>query len=659
MDKKDEKITINFEPISRRVFLSIDKSLYETLVKIGINIKSLCGGLGTCGKCRLLVQKGNRFFNPPTNAEKKFINEKDLEKGYRLACQTRINKNFIQKLEESNAPQFRVFLPDELLFEDFKILTSGINKGVKLNPAIKKIFVEVKKPTLETPIADLERINASVLSNDLDLTLNYPINIEFDLLKKLPKILREKNHGITITQWNEDKIIALEPGNTKEDNFGIAFDIGTTTIVGYLINLNNGKIYSLASKLNPQTAYGEDVITRITYIKDNENGLQTLNSIVIGALNDIILKTCSKAKITPSQIYEATIVGNSVMHHIFLGINPINIGLSPYVPVVQQGLNVKSKNLNLNINSQGNVYVLPLIAGFVGADTMGVIISSDIENENELTLAIDIGTNGEIIIGNNEFLLTGSCAAGSALEGAHIKDGMRAAAGSIDSIRIEPKNLEVKYTTIKNRTPLGICGSGLIDAIAEMLKSNIITRSGNFNKNIIDHERFIKNDKSIEFILVKKDETSLDKDITLTQGDIRQLQMAKAAFYSGARLILKDLNQNNIKNQKDEYEIKQIFLAGAFGNYINKENAKFIGMIPDISNDKIFQIGNAAGIGAQNCLLNKDLRKKAQKLLNKIQYVEIAIKKDFQREYAEAMYFPHLNLDHFPNLKEYENIPKR
>ncbi|KKM99016.1 hypothetical protein LCGC14_1152070, partial [marine sediment metagenome] len=305
----------------------------------------------------------------------------------------------------------------------------------------------------------------------------------------------------------------------------------------------------------------------------------------------------------------------------------------------------------LDIYKSGNVFTAPIIAGFVGADTIGVILASNVDQEKELTLVIDIGTNGEIIIGNRKVLAVGSCAAGSALEGAHISDGMRAAAGAIDSINIDPKNLEVSYSTIRNKKPIGICGSGLVDAIAEMLKSKIITRSGSFNKTITTHERFIKIDKFPEFIIAKREETSLNKDITITQDDIRQLQMAKAAFYSGAKLILNKLGAN--------LKIQQIFLAGAFGSYINVKNAKFIGMIPDIQDEKIHQIGNAAGMGAQHCLLNKELRNKAQELLNRILYVEIAIEEGFQKEYVEAMYFPHYRIDYFPSLKEYKEIPKR
>ncbi|KKK44702.1 hypothetical protein LCGC14_0597480 [marine sediment metagenome] len=651
MDLRNKSIFINFEPISRRVLLTSDSNIYDLLSEISVPIRSICGGQGTCGKCRLLIQTGKEFLIHPTSSEKKFLNQNDLDNGWRLGCQTKIDINKLQLIEKAQAPQLRIFLPNELILEDFKILTSGINKGLTIQPAVKKYYLNLKKPTLQDPLPDFERLVRSLISVDRSLNVKVQKNIEFALLNKLPGLLRESNFNVTITLLNNTTILAIEPGNTVKNNYGIAYDIGTTTIVGYLVDLNNGKVSAISSRLNSQTAYGEDVVTRLTYIRDDPQKLVTLNSAVLDDLNKILINTCTQVNIDPSQIYEASVVGNSVMHHIFLGINPINIGLSPFIPVIRKGLNIKAKELNLGISQFGNVYVAPVISGFVGADTIGVILSSKIYEEEELTLAIDIGTNGEIIIGNKHMLAVGSCAAGSALEGAHISDGMRAAAGAIDTLKIVPETLEISYSTIKNKKPIGICGSGLVDAIAEMLKSKIITRSGNFNKEFIKHERFIKTEKNKEFILVRKDETSIGKDITLTQSDIRQIQMAKGAFYSGMRMILNHLGEN--------LQLKQVFLAGAFGNYINAMNAKFIGMIPDIPNDKIYQIGNAAGVGAQHCLLNKDLRDKAEQLIKKIQYVEIAVKEEFQKEYATAMYFPHLNLDHFPNLIEYEKIPKR
>ena len=644
----DENIVLEFEPISRRVYYSFGKSFYDLLIKNDIRIRSICGGLGKCGKCKVLIQQGYNHLTTPTEKEKELIPQVNIERGWRLACQTFVDTNLTDSIEKTTTSHIKVFLPEYLLMEDIEILTSGVDRGVKLNPAIKKVFIVVDKPTLEKPIPDLERIRTSLLSKYKE---DRSYLFDFNLIKKVPAILRKKDHNITLTISNEEEIIECEPGDNIKENFGIAFDIGTTTIVGYLISLNDGKIYSIASKLNPQTLYGEDVVTRITHIKNNENGLKQLNSVVIEALNEIIQMNCKKAKIQQSQIYEATVVGNSVMHHIFLGLDPINIGLSPYIPITQHGMNIKARILNLDISHQANVYILPIIAGFVGADTMGVILSSHVDEEKDLTLIIDIGTNGEIILGNRNILAAGSCAAGSALEGAHIKDGMRAAAGAIDSIKIDSNDFNVSYTTIKNKKPLGICGSGLIDAVAEMLKAKILTRSGSFNKEFIDHKRFIKTDNNTEFIIAHKDENSLNRDIKISQKDVREIQMAKAAFYSGTMIILNAINGKS--------EIKQAYLAGAFGNYINKENAKFIGMIPDIANDKIYQIGNAAGVGAQNCLLNKEMRDKAEILLKHIKYVEIATKKEFQKEYTEAMYFPHLNLEYYPSLKEYSDIPKR
>ncbi len=655
MENNSNNIILDLEPISRRLYFPKEKTIYDVLIDSGIQFRTLCGGVGTCGKCKLQINKGKEILNSPTQSEIEILNRTELAEGWRLACQTKINKTKIKQLKLSNPPQVIIFLPDELLIEDFKILTSGIKKEIKILPNVKKFCISVEKASLDNPIPDLERILSGINSISKNRRKSGEYDVELEVLKNISEVLREHSNELTITILNTSKIIHCEPKNKVEENYGVAFDIGTTTVVGYLINLTDGKTYAVASMLNPQIAYGEDLITRITYVKDNKGGLQKLNSIVVDALNKLILKLCAEAKIIPSQIFEISVVGNSVMHHLFLGLNPISIGLSPYVPVVQQSLNVTPKNVNLNIYPYGNVYILPLIAGFVGADTIGVILSSKIDEELDLTLAIDIGTNGEIIIGNKDVLATGSCAAGSALEGAHIKDGMRAAGGAIDTIDIDPQTLEVSFTTIKNRKPIGICGSGLIDAVAELLKSKVITRSGNFNKELIDSDRFLQRDKKLEFVIVKKTETAIGREITLSQKDIRELQMAKAAFFSGTRILLDYFR----KKYKTNYKIEQIFLAGAFGNYINKESAKFIGMIPDIPSERIFQIGNAAGIGAINCLLNKKLRMKAHNLLEDIDYVEIALEKKFQREYAEAMYFPHLNLDFFPNLDMYKDIPKR
>lgn len=647
-----KKIVVDFEPISRRIVVTERKSIYKLLQDAGIHISSLCGAKGSCGKCKILVESGPESLSSPTDTELNRLRPQELEKGWRLACECDVTDENADLVSESLL-KVRIYLPDDLLLEDFKILTSGTDEGVMLDPAVKKLFLKVQKPLINNPLPDFERILSS-LNKLHGLTKSNKINLT--LLQKISRVLREADHQITLTIWNDEEILDCEPGNTLNNNFGMAFDIGTTTIVGYLINLNDGKIYAVASRLNPQTAYGGDIITRINYVKENENGLVTLKSAVNDALNDIIRETCMAIQILPTQINEVSVVGNSVMHHIFLGLDPIPIGLSPYVPNIRNELNVKPRDLKLNISPLGNVYLAPLIAGFVGADTTGVIISSKIEEEADLTLAIDIGTNGEIIVGNTNSITTASCAAGPALEGAHIVNGMRASSGAIDSVKIDPKTLEVSYTTINEKPPIGICGSGLIDLVAELLKSKILTKSGNFNKEFLDSNFFLKKEKDLEFIVIDKNKTDQKRSITLSQGDVQQIQMAKGAFFSGIKIILNHLNQTKAESNP---QIKQVFLAGAFGNYINKENAKFIGMIPDLPSEDIYHIGNAAGIGARYLLINKELRKKAVKLLEKVEYLEIATKQEFQREFAEAMYFPHFKPELFPSLVEYKKIPNR
>ena len=295
MEIKIRSILIDFEPISRRVFVTRDSSIYELLNEINVPIRSICGGLGTCGKCKILVQKGYEHLNSLTKIEKTLIESSEIENGWRLACQAKIKFKKSLDLDEIKTPQIRIFLPRQLLLEDFKILTSGISKGTQLQPAIEKIYLEVKKPSLEEPNADFERIEKNLISKLKPLKKHDKINIDFNILNEIPSILRRNQHKITIILWDKTDIIAYEPGNTVEVNFGIAFDIGTTTIVGYLLNLNDGKIYAVDSKLNSQTAYGEDLITRLTYIKENKENLKKLNTAVINDLNELISNLCNKA----------------------------------------------------------------------------------------------------------------------------------------------------------------------------------------------------------------------------------------------------------------------------------------------------------------------------------------------------------------------------
>ncbi|MCP4764388.1 MAG: ATP-binding protein, partial [archaeon] len=492
----------------------------------------------------------------------------------------------------------------------------------------------------------------------------------YEITKKLPDIMRKNDGEITAyfqknnNNWN---IFDIEEGNKTKKIFGLAIDIGTTTIVGYLINLLTGETSSLSAMLNPQTAIGEDLVSRITYIKKN-NAINKAKKLIIDAINKIIEDCCTKSKIDVIDVKDIVIVGNTGIYHMFFGIPSEYLAVAPFVPVFKAPINISAKNLGIKCNPNINVYSPPVIAGYVGTDTTGCIVSSRIDQYDKFSILIDIGTNGEIVIGNKKSLVTGSCAAGSALEGAHIKAGMRAAEGSIERVVIDRDSLDPTLGIIGDEiAPVGICGSGLIDVVAELLRSKVICQSGRFNvkaENLMSNKRIIKKGNKYNYILYKEEwdaenigfnsskETEI-KEILISQEDIRQIQLAKGAFLTGSNILLD-------YEKKEASDVEQVILAGAFGTYITKKNAAFIGLFPDVPSGKIFQIGNAAGLGAQLCLKNTDSRDHANDIANKLKYYEIASSPLFQKEYAYSLYFPYHNIEKFPSLKEeYENIPFR
>jgi len=415
--------------------------------------------------------------------------------------------------------------------------------------------------------------------------------------------------------------------------------------------------------LNPQVKIGEDIVSRITYIVKN-NAIDKAKELLVNAVNNILEDCCNKANISISEVRDISIVGNTAMHHMFFGLPSEFLAVSPYTPVFKAPINISAGTLGIKCNPNVNVYSPPVVAGYVGTDTIGCIISSKINSFKKYSLLIDIGTNGELVLGNNEALVAGSCAAGSALEGAHISHGMRASEGAIESVIIDKETLEPSIGVIGNRTPLGLCGSGLIDVVAEMLKSTIITRAGKFNSKsvkVVNNRRVVKKEDGYHYIIYNREwdnesfqtNTNYNNigEITVSQKDINQLQLAKGAFLSAANLLLKTEN-------KTQNDLEQVLLAGGFGTYINKENASFIGLFPEVDQKSIFQIGNSAGDGAQLFIRDIEQRNLANKLAHKIKYREIASSPLFQMEYTFSLYFPHYDLDKFPMIKqEYNEIP--
>ncbi len=613
----EKRYRVTFQPEGKGVYVLRGTSVFEAAEEAGIIIRADCGGRGNCGQCRVRVIQGSY----EQKGSEKFLTDAELKRGNVLACRAEVKSDMV------------VEVPVSSRFFEQKILTEGIERPLKLSPNIKKIFLKMDEPTLTDPRSDLDRVwDALKLGNPGP-------KVPVDVLRRLPVKIRKSDYNATIV-LNGDEIIGIETGDKSDKSYGVAVDIGTTTVVGYLLNLNTGKQPAVSSRTNPQTSYGDDVISRIHYTTTKKDGLEDLHGQIISCINGIITDLVNQAGIERKFIYEITTTGNTTMNHLFLKLNPQHLALNPYVGVLRSNIDVRASELGLRINRYGKVYAMPNIAGFVGGDTVAVILASEIHKSRELKFAIDIGTNGELVMGNTERLIACSTAAGPAFEGARITYGMRAAEGAIEQVVITSD--EVEINTIGNARPIGICGTGLIDSIAELLRIGVIDRRGKLLKRedlpsgvpgfvrerLVEHEKF-----GTSFILARSDETQTHKPILLTQKDIRETQLAKGAIFAGYQIL------KQILGIGDE-DIKEVLLAGAFGNYIRRSQAKRVGLLPDIPTERIKFIGNAAGTGAKMVLLAKELRKEACEISRNTEYIELAVRKDFQKVFADSMFFP-------------------
>jgi len=613
-----------FQPEGKRVKCPPNVTVLEAAKAVGVDITAVCGGLGRCGKCRVIIETGGESLNPVTEAERNFLSDTEISMGYRLACQVLVKSDLV------------VRIPEESRTGRQRLLVEGIEVPVKLEPYVRKYFVEIPKPSLLDLRSDVERL-LDTLREKYGLD---DLVIEPFVLQELPSALREADWKATVVIWNNRFIISVEPGDTTNRIFGCAVDIGTTKIAGYLLSLNSGLLLAVDSLMNPQSAYGEDVISRITYASKGAKELNTLQKTVVEGINKILESLMDKTGVRSDEIYEMTVVGNTAMHHIFLGINPKYVALAPYPPVIRGSVNVKARDVGVKINPNGNVHMLPVIGGFVGADAVAVILATKLYEADDICMALDIGTNTEVILGNKELLMAASCASGPAFEGAHIKYGMRAATGAIENIKIDPETLEVEYKTIDDVKPRGICGSAIIDAIAEMLKAGIIDFSGAFNREI-KSPRLRLSENGFEFVVAWSDETAIGKDITVTQKDIREIQLAKAAIHAGCMILMRKMGVR-------ELDINALFLAGAFGTYINPESARIIGMYPEIPLNRVHVVGNAAGTGARMCLVSKSMRRKVEEIHKTVKYVELAAEPDFQTEFLNSQFLPYADFSRYP-----------
>ena len=673
-----DKAMVIFQPSGRRGEVPKGTTVIEASRLLGVDIEALCGEKKVCGKCVVRIENGHFEKYGITSSmmnvsewqeeEEKFITPERREKGYRLGCVTKVKDDIL------------VFVPEESRAGKQVVSKAARDIHIEHNPTIKLYYVEVDPPTFEEPLGDFERVCRGI---EREYGVN-GLTIDIFSLRQLPIALRDGKWAVTVSVWNDKEVIRVRPGKI-EHAYGLAIDVGTTTVAAYFCDLNTMEVIDTVSMMNPQCKYGEDVMARITYHMTTPDGLQRMSDDIIEGVNELIDKAIANTyppkkkkkkkkgeegpdeyievpeegkaylRLSREDIEDITIGFNTAMHHILLGLNPEFVGLAPFPPVIHHSLDIKARDLGIKINPSSYMFVLPIEAGFVGADNVGVLIAEEPYKHEENQLIIDIGTNGELVLGNRHKLISSSCATGPALEGAQIAFGMRAAPGAMERIEIDPETKEVDYKVIgrdawrkyskpKEMKAKGICGSGILDLLAELYRSGIIKKSGVFDKKgLKDHPRFRINpdNRQPEFVLAWAEESSIDKDIVVTQKDIRQIQLAKGALYAGCKLMVKRMGLEKVDRVK---------IAGAFGTHVDRTKALIMGLFPDCKIEMIEGVGNAAGDGCRAALLNVKKRVEANWCSRNVEYIELTVEPNFQQEFMEAMQLPHMT-DPFPHLR--------
>ena len=573
IDSLSPSFEVVFQPHGRKARFDHKITMLQAARDLGVDINSICGGAGSCGKCIVKIVQGTENVSDPTLEEADLLGGDRLGEGYRLACRSEIMGDVV------------ILVPRESRRGAQRLQSEGLDTPVTLDPQIRK-----------------------------------------------------QTTGETTQILYGDTVIETLPSRDAPIH-GFAVDVGTTKLAGYLMDLATGEVLSVETAMNPQIPYGEDIMTRLTYALGGGDQRETLHRSLVEGIQQLLSDACEKVDTDPRDVYELVFVGNTAMQHFLLDLDPRPLARSPFMPKDVGHRDLDSAPFNLG-NPKGKIHVLPLIAGFVGADCVASILATGVHRSDELCFLIDIGTNTEIVVGDKDRMVACSCASGPAFEGAHIKHGMRAASGAIEGVWIDPDTLEPSLTTIDDAEPVGICGSGLIDALSEMLKAGIVDTSGKI-RGEIENPRIRRSGNVSEYVLAWKREYGVGNDIVVTQLDVRELQKGKAAMFSGAQMALSRLG---VKPS----EITHIYMAGAFGTYINRESAVNVGMIPEFNTLDIQQVGNAAGTGARMALLSRGVREEARTISRRVEYIELATITEYNQAFMDALLLPHRDLNLFP-----------
>ncbi len=622
-----DNITVEVEP---------QTSLFKAAKAAGVYVLSSCGGKGNCGKCKVVIKSGQ----VEPGRSRSFLTAEENERGYVLACHSVITEDITVEIPPESRMQAKHKIATGAKTEElFSILESA---GGCLESRINRLYLELSPPTLDDNISDYERIRRALEQAGFDAS---NLHMNYLVLKKLAQVLRESGWRVTVSIAAAGRVLEvldIFPGDATKTRYGAAVDIGTTTVVVYLVDMTTGKVLGSASTYNSQVNCGDDVITRIVYATE-KNGLSELQGLAVGNISSMLSELAARHNIQPGMIDYIVVAGNTTMTHLFYGVNPEYIRLEPYIPTATFFPLVRGKNIGLSIDPQAIIYAMPSVASYVGGDITAGVLVSQIHKQEKLSLFIDVGTNGEIVLGNRDWLVTAACSAGPAFEGSGIKFGMRAMEGAIEEVEIDPKTYDVNYRVIGDVKPIGICGSGMIDALAEMYLTGVIDQKGKMREEI-GSKRIRRGESGLEYVLAWRVESAVNKEIVITEVDLDNLIRAKAAIYAGFSTLLGHMGVGFA-------DVDKIYIAGGFGRYIDVERAITIGMLPDLPVEKFVFLGNTSIIGAYYALLCDRLRHEAEEIAKKMTYIELSVSRSFMDEYLSALFLPHTNLEAFPTVK--------
>ena len=645
-------------PSGKRGHFPVGTPVLEAARQLGVYVESVCGGRATCGRCQVSVQEGNfakhkivsanDHLSPIGPKEKRYAEVRELPEGRRLSCSALIQGDLV------------IDVPQDTVINAQVVRKAADERVIARDPAVHMCYVEVEEPDMHKPSGDLDRLKAAIAAD-----WKYDnLEVDFQLIPQVQSILRKGEWKVTAAIHRDQdserpRLIALYPG-LKNEAYGIACDIGSTTIAMHLSSLLSGRTVASAGASNPQIRFGEDLMSRVSYVMMNPDGREAMTNAVREALNGLIDKVCADGGVSREDILNAVFVGNPIMHHLFLGIDPTELGGAPFALAVSGAVHLKSAEIGLPMNAGTRIYMLPCIAGHVGADAAAATLAEGPHRQDEMMLLVDIGTNAEIVLGNSHRVVAASSPTGPAFEGAEISSGQRAAPGAIERVRIDPVTLEPRYRVIGiepwSDEPgfeeaaakvgvTGICGSAIIEVVAEMFLTGIISEDGVVDGSMTARSpRILQNGRTFSYLL-----RDGEPRITVTQNDIRAIQLAKAALYAGVKLLM---------DKQGIDHVDRIGLAGAFGTFIDPKYAMVLGLIPDCELDKVKAVGNAAGTGARMALLNRGHRREIEETVRKIEKIETALESKFQEHFVYAMAMPN-KVDNFPELSKVVTLPER